>query len=82
MDDILMNYFFEVTVSQNISLLYTTEYRNVHVHSDRFKLSMIKHLLFINMLSVKYVHPSQRGQQAVKHIKCTLGPGLCAKYAA
>lgn len=36
---------------------------------------MIKHPLFISRLSVKYVHPSQRGQQAVKHIKWTLGPG-------
>lgn len=36
---------------------------------------MIKHPLFISTLSVKYVHPSQRGQQAVKHIMWTLGPG-------
>lgn len=75
-NDILMNYFFELKVIQNISVLYVTHsYRNVHVHSLKFEFSMIKHPLFISTLSVKYVHPSQRGQQAVKHIKWTLGPG-------
>lgn len=60
---------------QNISLLYTTHYRNVYVPFLRFEFSMVKHPLFRSTLSVKYVHPSQRGQRAVKHIKWMLGPG-------
>lgn len=71
LNDIPMNYFFELTVLKNISLLFSTH----SVHSLRFVFSVIKHPLFIRTLSVKYVHPSQRGQQAVEHIKWTLGLG-------
>lgn len=41
----------------------------------KFELRIIIHPLFISALSIKYVRLSQRGQQAVKHIKWTLGPG-------
>lgn len=67
-----MSYSFELSMIQNIFLAFTFIQK---LHSLRFEFIIITRPLFISTLSVKCVHPSQAGQQAVKHIKWTLGLG-------